>query len=96
MVVVQIQPHQTSKHVHDCHHYEHSLPLVGLLLVVFLDEWLRALLGLFAHTRKKMQISNQPVSNYMSSSTCLRLHNYIYFNKSHVACFTPQLNQLFD
>ncbi len=34
-------------HVHDRHHYEHSLPLVGLLFVVFFYEQLRALLGLF-------------------------------------------------
>jgi len=31
--------------VHDLHHYEHSPPLVGLLFMVFFDEWLRVLLG---------------------------------------------------
>jgi hypothetical protein len=46
MVVEQIQPHQTVEHVHDCHHYEHSPPSVGLLFMVFLDEWFRVLLGL--------------------------------------------------
>jgi hypothetical protein len=48
MVVEQIQPHQTVEHVHDYHHYEHSPPSVGLLFVVFFDEWLRMLLGLSA------------------------------------------------
>jgi hypothetical protein len=48
MVVVHIQPHQTVEQVHDCHHYEHSLPLVGLLFVVFSYEWLQMLLGLLA------------------------------------------------
>jgi len=48
MGVKHIQPHQTIKHVHHCHHYQHSLPLVGLLFMVFANEWLRALLGLFA------------------------------------------------
>jgi hypothetical protein len=48
MVVEQIQPHQTIENVHGCHHYEHSPPSVGLLFVVFLDEWLRMLLGLSA------------------------------------------------
>jgi hypothetical protein len=47
MVVKHIQPHQTIEHVHHCHHYQHSLPLVGLLFMVFPNEWLRALLGLF-------------------------------------------------
>jgi hypothetical protein len=37
-----------AKQVHDCHHYEHSPHLVGLLFMVFLDEWLKALLGFFA------------------------------------------------
>jgi hypothetical protein len=36
-----------TKQVHDCHHYEHSPPSAGLLFVVFLDEWLRMLLGLY-------------------------------------------------
>jgi hypothetical protein len=45
MVVEQIWFHQTVKQVHDCHHYEHSPPSVGLLFMVFLDEWLRALFG---------------------------------------------------
>jgi len=48
MVVGQIQLHQMIEQVHDWHHYEHSPPLVGLLFVVFLDEWLRTLLGLSA------------------------------------------------
>jgi hypothetical protein len=45
MIVEQIQPHQMVEHVHDCHHYEHSLPLVRLLFMVFFYEWLRALLS---------------------------------------------------
>jgi hypothetical protein len=48
MVIEQRQLHQMVEHVHDCHHYEQSPPSVGLLFMVFLDEWLRALLGLFA------------------------------------------------
>jgi hypothetical protein len=40
-----MQPHQMVEQVHDCHHYEDSPPLVGLLFMVFLNEWLRALLG---------------------------------------------------
>jgi hypothetical protein len=47
MVVEQIQPHQIVEQVHDCHHYEHSLPSVGLLFMVFLDESLKVLLGFF-------------------------------------------------
>ncbi len=35
------------EHVHDCHHDKHSLFMVGLLFMVFLDEWLRVLLGFF-------------------------------------------------
>jgi len=46
MAVVQIQLHQMVEHVHDYHREKHSLPLVGLLFVVFFDEWLKALLGL--------------------------------------------------
>ncbi len=46
-MVVQRQLHQTTEHVHDCHHNKNSLPMVGLLFVVFLNEWLRSLLGLF-------------------------------------------------
>jgi len=49
MIVKQI-PHQMTEPVHDCHHYEHSLPSVGLLFVVFFDEWLKVLLGLFAQS----------------------------------------------
>jgi hypothetical protein len=45
MVVVQIRLHQMVEQVHDYHHYEHSLPLVGLLFMVFLDEWLRMMLS---------------------------------------------------
>jgi len=37
-----------SEQVHDYHHDKHSLPSVALLFVVFLDEWLKALLGIFA------------------------------------------------
>jgi hypothetical protein len=37
-----------AKQVHDYHHYEHSLPLVGLLFMWFLDEWLIARMGLSA------------------------------------------------
>jgi hypothetical protein len=46
MVVEHIRPHQMVKQVHDCHHYEHSPPSIGLLFVVFLDEWLKVRLGL--------------------------------------------------
>jgi hypothetical protein len=48
MVVVQRQFHQMAEQVHDCHHNKHSFPVVGLLFMVFLDEWLRMLLGFFA------------------------------------------------
>jgi hypothetical protein len=48
MVVVQRQLYEMTEHVHDCHHDKHPLPMVGLLFVVFIDEWLRALLDLFA------------------------------------------------
>jgi hypothetical protein len=47
-------------------------------------------------TRRKRPFSNQQIFNYMSGSTCLQLHNYIYFNKFHVAHFTLQLSLLFD
>jgi hypothetical protein len=33
-----------AKHVHD-YHDKHSLPMVGLLFMVFIDKWLRMLLG---------------------------------------------------
>jgi hypothetical protein len=46
MVVVWKQFHQMVKQIHDYHHDKHSLPMIGLLFVVFLDEWLRTLLGL--------------------------------------------------
>ncbi len=36
------------KHVIDYHHDKHLVPLVGSLFMVFLDEWLKALLGLSA------------------------------------------------
>jgi hypothetical protein len=36
-----------TKHVHDCHHHEHSPPSIGLFFVVFFYEWLRTLLGFF-------------------------------------------------
>ncbi len=39
-----------TKQVYDCHHDKHSLPMVGLLFMVFLDEWLRVLLGLSAQS----------------------------------------------
>jgi hypothetical protein len=45
MVVIQKQIYQTIEHVHYYHHDKHSLPLVGLLFIVFFDEWLRTLLG---------------------------------------------------
>ncbi len=35
------------EHLHDCHRDKHSLLVVGLLFVVFLDERLRTLLGFF-------------------------------------------------
>jgi hypothetical protein len=41
MVVVWRQLHQTIKHVHDCHHEEHSLPVFGLLFVALFNEWFR-------------------------------------------------------
>ncbi len=46
-------------------------------------------------TRRKRPFSNQPIFDYMSNSTCFQLHNYIYFNKFHVARFTLQFNQFF-
>jgi len=45
MVVVQRQLHQMVEQVHDCHHDKHSLLVVGLSFFVFIDEWLKALLG---------------------------------------------------
>jgi hypothetical protein len=48
MVVLHKQLHQIVKHVHGCHHDEHSLLVVGLMFVVLFDEWLRVWLGLFA------------------------------------------------
>jgi hypothetical protein len=48
MVVEQIQLHQTTEHVHDYHHYEHSPPSIGLLLWCFLMSWLGVLLSLYA------------------------------------------------
>jgi hypothetical protein len=36
-----------TEHVHDCHHDEHSLPMVAWMYVMLLDEWLKAQLGLF-------------------------------------------------
>jgi hypothetical protein len=45
MVVLRRYLHQTTKQVHD-YHDEHSLPRVGLMCVVFLDEWLKMRLGL--------------------------------------------------
>jgi hypothetical protein len=47
MVVMSKQFHQMTEQVHDYHHDKHSLPMVGLLFVVFLDEWLKVLLGFF-------------------------------------------------
>jgi hypothetical protein len=35
MIVMQKQLHQTAKQAHDCHHDKHSLPMVGLLFMVF-------------------------------------------------------------
>jgi hypothetical protein len=48
MVIEQIQPHQMIEQVLDCHHYEHSPPSIGLLFMVFLDEWLKVLLVFYA------------------------------------------------
>jgi hypothetical protein len=48
VVVVWRQLHQTVEQVHDYHHNKDSFPVVGLLFVVFHNEWLKALLGLFA------------------------------------------------
>lgn len=48
MVVLQKQLHQMVEHVNDCHHDEPSLPMIGLMFMVFLNEWLRVLLG-FLH-----------------------------------------------
>jgi len=48
MVIEQIRPHQMIEQVHDRHHYEHSPPSVGLLFVVFFDEWLKVLLVFYA------------------------------------------------
>ncbi len=33
-------------------------------------------------TRRKRPFSNQPIFNDMLGTTCLQLHNYIYFNNS--------------
>ncbi len=41
MVVIWRQLHQMVEHVHDCHHGENSLPVVGLMFVVLVDEWLK-------------------------------------------------------
>jgi hypothetical protein len=46
MVVVWRQLHQMVEQVHDYHHDEHSLPMVGLMSVVLFDEWLRTQLHL--------------------------------------------------
>ncbi len=46
MVVIRRQIHQMVEQVHDYHHDEHSLPMVGLLFVVFIAKWLKMLLGL--------------------------------------------------
>jgi hypothetical protein len=48
MVVVWKQLHQMVEHVHDYHHGEHSLHVIGLMFVVTLDEWLKTQLRLFA------------------------------------------------
>jgi hypothetical protein len=40
MVVLRRQLHQMIKQVHDRNHDEHSLPVVGLMCVVLLDECL--------------------------------------------------------
>ncbi len=50
MVVMWRQLHQTDEQVHDYHHDKHSLPMIGLLFVVFLNEWLKVLLGLFTQS----------------------------------------------
>jgi hypothetical protein len=41
------QFHQTNEQVHVYHHDKQSLPMIGLLFVVFLNEWLKVLLGFF-------------------------------------------------
>ncbi len=46
MIVLQKQLQQMTKHVDDYHHDEHSLPMIGLMFMVFINEWLKALLGL--------------------------------------------------
>jgi hypothetical protein len=48
MVVLRKQLHQMAEQVNDYHQEKHSLPTVGLLFVLFFDEWLRVLLGVFA------------------------------------------------
>ncbi len=40
MVVLRKQLHRITEHVHDYHHDEHSLHVIGLMCVVLLDEWL--------------------------------------------------------
>jgi hypothetical protein len=45
MGVLWKQFHQTTKHVHDCHYDEHSLPVIGLMFMMFFNEWLTTLLG---------------------------------------------------
>ncbi len=48
---MQKQLHQTIEQVHDfhhdSHHNKHSILVVGLSFMVFIDEWSRAPLGLF-------------------------------------------------
>ncbi len=47
IVVVWKQFHQIVEHVHDCHHCEHSLLVVGLMFVVSFGECLRVQLHRF-------------------------------------------------
>jgi hypothetical protein len=44
MVITWKQLQQTIEHVHDYHDDKHSLLMVGLFML-FLNEWLRTLLG---------------------------------------------------
>jgi hypothetical protein len=56
MVIEQIRPHQMIEQVHDYRHYEHSPPSVGLLFMVFFDEWLQMLLVFYAQLVLRIQV----------------------------------------
>jgi hypothetical protein len=47
-MVVVLKLHQMVEQVHDCHHDEHSFPMVGLMYMALLNKWLKVRLGFFA------------------------------------------------